>query len=60
MNEFDPFKGGRTHSLKFSRFEISRGTHVVFLTPMQLMNLKMCFDNTYSELTGKNVPQFVL
>ena len=34
------------------------GTHVVFLTPMQLMNFKMCFDNTYSELTGKDVPQF--
>ena len=37
---------------------IAGGTHVVFLTPMQLMNLKMCFDNTYSELTGKDVPQF--
>jgi hypothetical protein len=39
---------------------IADGTHVVFLTPMQLMNLKMCFDSTYSELTGKDVPQFVL
>jgi len=35
---------------------IADGTHVVFLTPMQLMNLKICFDNTYSELTGKDVP----
>jgi hypothetical protein len=26
---------------------------------MQLMTLKMCFDNAYSELTGKDVPQFV-
>ena len=38
---------------------IMGGTHVVFLTPTQLMTLKMCFDNAYSELTGKDVPQFV-
>ena len=38
---------------------ITGGTLVVFLTPMQLMTFKMCFDNTYSELTGKDVPQFV-
>jgi hypothetical protein len=34
---------------------ITGGTHVVFLTPMQLMTLKTCFDNAYSELTGKDV-----
>ena len=38
---------------------ITGGTHVVFLTAIQLMTLKMCFDNAYSELTGKEVPQFV-
>jgi hypothetical protein len=37
---------------------IMGGTHVVFLTPTQLMTLEMCFDNAYSELTGKDVPQF--
>ena len=36
---------------------MTNGSHLVYLTPWQVMGLKDCFDKAYVELTGNDVPR---